>query len=42
MGLTGIIIMWVWLAAVFAILNYWTIGAEIDVRRKYWARFESK
>jgi hypothetical protein len=42
MGLTGIIIMWVWLTAVFAILNYWNLGREIDVRRKYWARFENK
>jgi hypothetical protein len=40
MGLTGIIIMWVWLSAVFVFLNNWSLGAETDVRREYWAKFE--
>lgn len=42
MSMIGMILMWVFFAIVFAILNNWPMGKEIDKRQEYWAGFEGK
>jgi hypothetical protein len=42
MSMTGMIIMWVWFAVVFAIISTWHMGDESDQRKEYWKKFESK
>ena len=42
MSIIGIVIMWAWFIAVFAILSKWHTGEEYDRRRAYWAKFEGK
>jgi hypothetical protein len=42
MSVLGLILMWVWLAVAFAILNQWPMGKESGRRQAYWARYEGK
>lgn len=42
MSMIGMILMWVWVAVVFAILGKWPMGKEYDRRQTYWAKFNSK
>lgn len=42
MSLIGIILMWVWFAIAFAILNRWPMGKESARRDIYWAKYEDK
>jgi len=42
MSLIGIILMWIWLAIAFGILNRWPMGKESAIRATYWAKFEDK
>ncbi|HEY3307183.1 MAG TPA: hypothetical protein VGJ93_01895 [Desulfuromonadaceae bacterium] len=42
MSITGMILMWVFLVAVFALFNLWPMGKELDRRQAYWARYKSK
>lgn len=42
MSVTGIILMWVWFVATFAILSKWPMGKKYGHRKAYWARFEGK
>jgi glucan phosphoethanolaminetransferase (alkaline phosphatase superfamily) len=42
MSTIGMIAIWVFVAVVFIILNYWPRNEVLERREKYWAKYESK
>lgn len=42
MTITGVILMWAWLAIAYLIVSKWHMGIESDRRGKYWAKYEGK
>lgn len=42
MSITGMILIWMYSAAVFMLWSRWDTGKEIDRRQAYWAKYEVK
>lgn len=42
MSVIGIVLMWVFFAAVFAAFTLWPTGSESDRRDKYWSKYLNK